>query len=482
MQQEEPPPATVPPPTDAERMWAHYQKPQGSSWPADRMPMRRWEWLRLVQRLAISTHVKAVAAALAAFCDGDGSNVVTTDPSVYHGLGISERQLRTHVAVLRDLKLLHVVEHGGGRGRARKHGGGRRSELNANAIVCQLTEPADGALPYRLDGGFLPIDERPKGNAPAKAIEASRAARTANSGSRAAAESGARTPKQRKPGYRSNAETAEAGLPENGANSGSGAAGVSGPDERNSGSWASGEGCAELANSGSPASAVSGIDGENSGSAATGVSPVDNAPEAHGARKPGFHSSSETPEAGLPKLRKPDFQNSGSPASVSVFKTLENLENPTTRVVSLGGDLTSDAAPEPQAIDPEFPEPHPADEPRSLDAGHTADEAQTELVDEPAADEFDPAAIAANVPPTPVPDLEYDRAREILNQLDPAELGDRLSDAQSELEAEAAAAWSAEDDGVTVYADGRQIVIRAARIVQSTQPTAPPLPQPGADR
>lgn len=145
------PDAPVPLDGYAETLWQHYQKNPGRPWPDDRMPMRRYEWNQLVHRLALPIEVKAVANALALLGNADGSRVAPADPRVRDGLGptgMSERQMRRHVAVLRGLKLLHTVRPGGGRGAV------------DSISLCQLTAPTDGTpLPFRLDTDFTPIAE-----------------------------------------------------------------------------------------------------------------------------------------------------------------------------------------------------------------------------------------------------------------------------------------------------------------------------------
>jgi hypothetical protein len=410
----------MPSATEPDRLWQHYQKPAGKAWPTDRIPVRRFEWSRLVFRLALSTEVKAVASALCLFADADGARVVTTDPRIRHGLNLSDRQVREHVAVLRGLKLLHVVRRGGGRG------------VTDSMTVCQLTAPADGALPYRLDIDFQPLEQRAKGEAPLKAIEASKAARASrNSGSPASGETAAGSGELRKPGFRSNPETSQAGLPINPANSGSVASGESLPGQPNTVSPASDETTDQAENSGSSASAESPVDNPELRKAASGVSDLD---EQNG----GSPASEESPKLRKAASKTPEaqFRNSGSPTSDTVFKP----ENLTTLELSLGGDLTSG---EPSDEHPEVaalihPEP-PVDDPALADLG---------------AEPTDPA---------------YDKAREILATVDPAELTGLLSDAQGELEAQLAKGL---DDGVQTRADHRQIMIRAAQIVRRAEQLA----------
>ena len=416
----------VPSATEPDKLWQHYQKPPTAKWPADRVPMRRFEWNRLVHRLALPIEVKAVAAALALFGNVDGSSVVPTDPRIHQGLGLSDRQVRDHVAVLRGLKLLHTVKRAGGR-------------TGFSLSVYQLTVPADSALPYRLDADYELIEEKPKGRAPVKAIEASKAARAART--------------QRNPA------SGETGPPASGdRNQASGETPAPGSDERNSASGesptatqverkpGSGQSAAAAPDERNPASAetpaASGIERKTS----SGEMPVDNpddrkagsgesATDDGADRKPGSGETAFDRNASTVSPEAPHTLT-GSRASDSVF----NHKNQTPHVVSLGGDppLGGSTDEQPEAAAPVHPEP-PVDDP-----GAAA----------PGADPADPA---------------YDDARAVLATVDPAELGDLLSDAQCELEAELAAGL---DDGVHARADHRQIMIRAAQIVRRAEQLA----------
>jgi hypothetical protein len=154
----------------AERLWRHYEKPgQQTQFPADRVPMRRYQWDRLVLRLELAIELKAIAPALSQFGDADGSDVAPGYALLGYAFNLSERTIQDYVGILLMQKLLWVARRGGGRGHS-----GRRT-------VFQLTAPADGNLPYRLDVDLNPLYPRAPGRAPVRAIEASRRARLTRS-------------------------------------------------------------------------------------------------------------------------------------------------------------------------------------------------------------------------------------------------------------------------------------------------------------
>lgn len=150
----------------SERLWQHYQRPVKNSWPQDRLRMRRYEWLMELLRLDIPLETLAVATALAMLGNADGSRMVPADPRFLNAVDLSYRQaVGTHLAGLRDLGFLTLTQRAGGR-------------TGNPAHVFHLSMPADAsALPYRLDGDYERFEERRKGTAPVKAIEASKAAR-----------------------------------------------------------------------------------------------------------------------------------------------------------------------------------------------------------------------------------------------------------------------------------------------------------------
>lgn len=455
------------PPTDAQRLWRRYQLPEGKTFPDDRLPLDRYHWNLLILRLGLPDHIKAIAGALATLGNADGSNMVTTDPRLLAAFDIKERQLRDRMAVLHQHKLLHVVERPGGRGVAKTIVKGKVR----NAIVCQLTEPADGKLPYRLDADFLPIepiDERQPGTAPVAAIEANRTTRAANTGSATAA---------------ANDETSAAALPQQVQNTGSRTAGVS--DETSAPALPE-----QDQNTGSATAAVSDVatekhrqqqyrsnretpaplppeQTENTGSPTAAASPVDD--EKH--RQPQRHSSPETPAAPVPKHRQPERrsnENTGTAAAgaasrVEVLKnpSTKNPLNPNTSVVQLGGDLTSDAADnaksDSSAADPSHTDPSTA-------------------AAEPAG-EPEPSVIAASFQPTDDP--AYDEARALLFAVPVDELNDLLADAQGELEFELAHQRGKNPDAALPNVSHRQIAMRAAEIVRRTEAAGH---GPGTDR
>lgn len=399
--------------------------------------MDRWEWLRLIARLELGSEVKNAAVFIAVFANSDGSCAMPGDARVLDAVNLSDRQMREHTDVLKGLKLLHVTSRGGGRGGA------------GQLTVCQLSEPADGALPYRMDGDYLRIEERPKGRAPEKAIAASKAARNR----RKAASGQNSTPPSPVEADDRNSASGETADIDRYATSGQSEDATA--IDRNSPSGQS-ENVAPI--------------GRNSASGQSATAaPVDNSIDRNAASGQTGHAvtPNEYPASGHSEIdRKPathwpeaPYRLTGSQASDSPkHKNLTPLDLPS------GGDLTSGAGPEPTPTNPPLPQPEADDERQPLDEG--------------AVDEFDPAAVAAPVPLMPDPDIEYDRARETLAALfalDPVQFNECLNDAQSELEAEAAAAWATHDDGVKVHADSRQITIRAAQIVLRAAP-------PEADR
>ncbi|MGH6655549.1 MAG: hypothetical protein ACRDVE_10130, partial [Actinocrinis sp.] len=157
-----------------ERLWEHYQtpRPNPNQWPQELTPMRAYDWNGEILRLELTAQVRAVAFALSWLGNADGGNVMPADPRLAASTGLSRRQLIEHVDVLRDLRLLHRVQRAGGRT-------GRVCDLY------QLCVPADlGTLPFRVDGDFRPLRERTAGEAPVKAIAASKAARAARAAER----------------------------------------------------------------------------------------------------------------------------------------------------------------------------------------------------------------------------------------------------------------------------------------------------------
>lgn len=355
-------------------------------------------------RLDLSLQTRAVASALAWLGNADGSHMVPADPILLNVVNLSYRQaVGTHIALLLKLKLLQKT----------KRAGGRTKRPYDEFHLCL---PADLAiLPYRLDADFLRIEDRPKGAVPIKAIEASRTARLERN-----ATSGETTPPPSARQQRASGESAD-----------------SLPFDEKSASGETGDASQLGRKQPSAETPVDNSLGRNAASVRT-TDPVG--------------ASEKTPSAETEFERKASALSTegqrtldGSPASVPVFKTLKT-PNPTTRVVSLGGDLTSGAD------DDEQPEA-------------AAD------IDQPL-----PSAAAGAEPATPRPipvgspeDPEYDGARLVLGGVDPADLGDLLANAQAEIELELNDGVPLDGHGVTARADHRQIMIRAAQIVARTE-------------
>lgn len=487
----------TPPSTDAQRLWRRYQLPEGKRFPDDRLPLDRYHWNLLILRLGLPDHIKAIAGALATLGNADGSNVVTTDPRLLAAFNVKERQLRDRIAVLHEHKLLHVVERPGGRGVAKTIVKGKV----LGAIVCQLTEPADGKLPYRLDADFLPIepiDERQPGTAPVAAIKANRTTRAANTGSATAAandETPAAPPPQQMQNSGSRTagvsdETSAAALPEQDQNTGSATAAVSDvatrkhrqQQNRSNAETSAAALPEQTENTGSTSAAVSALGTQNTGSAATAVSddvagnsggesaaatPVDNPPGDEKHRQPQRRTSPETPAAPVPKHRQPQRRSNENPGTAAagaasreeVLKnpTTKNPLNPTTRVVQLGGDLTSDEPPHDETpIDPSLPADEP--EPSAPDAEPVDAEPQTA---------WNPEALAASFQPTEDP--EYDDARRLVATVPPEDHLELFANAQAELEAHYGERTGSYDSAGTYTADHHQIIVRAAEIWRRIQ-------------
>jgi len=77
----------------------------------------RYEWEGAVRRLALPRGVKHVAAVLAQYADPDGRKVRPGLPRLAEETGYSDKQVRRHLKVLRDLGLIHRVRSGSANGR-----------------------------------------------------------------------------------------------------------------------------------------------------------------------------------------------------------------------------------------------------------------------------------------------------------------------------------------------------------------------------
>lgn len=129
------------------------------------VPMRRYDWERLIFRLEKSLEFKAIAWAMAQFANQDGSRVRPGRDLIADGLERSGRRIGDYLTEMLDLGLLTVSSRGGGRGGAGTH------------TVYYLSMPALGALPMRLDVDLNRITPRPAGRRPNAALEAAAAKR-----------------------------------------------------------------------------------------------------------------------------------------------------------------------------------------------------------------------------------------------------------------------------------------------------------------
>jgi hypothetical protein len=86
---------------------------------SDLQPLGRFAWERVVKRCKMPRSTKLVAFTLATFADRDGSNVRPGEEQLAADLdGMSERQVRRHMARLRDdYRLIERVSRGGSRSR-----------------------------------------------------------------------------------------------------------------------------------------------------------------------------------------------------------------------------------------------------------------------------------------------------------------------------------------------------------------------------
>lgn len=86
---------------------------------SDLEPLDRFAWERVVKRCKMPRSTKLVALTLATFANRDGSNVRPGEEQLAADLdGMSERQVRRHMARLRDeYRLIERVSRGGSRSR-----------------------------------------------------------------------------------------------------------------------------------------------------------------------------------------------------------------------------------------------------------------------------------------------------------------------------------------------------------------------------
>jgi len=379
-----------------------------------------------------------VAFSLAWFGRADGSNVRPTDPRFLASVDLSERQaMGVHIARLRTLGLLQLVRRAGGR-TGRPHD------------EYQLCMPLDlSTLPYRLDADYERYTAKAPGAAPLKAIEASKKARLDRKASSGQTQTG--------PDF--DRKTASAENPPRDGFDQKAASGQTPPEgdfdrKTPSGQSPSRPRFHRKASSGqtAPPPVDNPADGAFDRKAASGQTPRARDPDV---KPPSGETDFDRKRASL----SPEGQHTLTGSALPLPKGLKNPypSNPTTRVVSLGGDLTS-AGP-PGHEDPDFPVPEPPTGPADPRGGQGADPDPVEVpVD------------AAGFQPSDDP--AYDQARAVVAGVEPAELGELLANAQAELELELADRAGTYDDGTTPRGDGREIVLRAAAIVRRAERAA----------
>lgn len=79
-------------------------------------PCTRFEWERIVRRCQIQQQTKLVGFVLAQYGDVHGRGIRPGTDRLAAVCGMSERTVRRHLQVLRDLALILRVRNGGGRG------------------------------------------------------------------------------------------------------------------------------------------------------------------------------------------------------------------------------------------------------------------------------------------------------------------------------------------------------------------------------
>lgn len=81
-------------------------------------PVERYDWERTVRRVRMNPSTKLVALALASYANRDGTSAYPGAAKLAAVTGLTERTVRTALASLRDLGLLHRVREGRRAGRA----------------------------------------------------------------------------------------------------------------------------------------------------------------------------------------------------------------------------------------------------------------------------------------------------------------------------------------------------------------------------
>lgn len=78
-------------------------------------PLDRFDWERLVREIGMPPMTKLVALTLATYANGDGTRAHPGETKLAAAVGIKERAVRNHIAILRDLGLIKRVSRGGSR-------------------------------------------------------------------------------------------------------------------------------------------------------------------------------------------------------------------------------------------------------------------------------------------------------------------------------------------------------------------------------
>lgn len=100
----------------------------------EHQPLGRFEWEQLLRDIRLPPGAKYTGAILATYANADGSRAHPGEDLLADVLGWKQRAVRSHLALLRRLGLIHRISHGGSKRRL--------------ADVYQLTMPDD--LPGRL--------------------------------------------------------------------------------------------------------------------------------------------------------------------------------------------------------------------------------------------------------------------------------------------------------------------------------------------
>jgi hypothetical protein len=119
-----------------------------------------YEWLRLLRRADLKPTTKLVAFDLASYANPDGKRVRPGEERVARDLDLTERAVRTHMAILRDLGMLT---------RIKGHGRGHRADeywlsWPFDTARVPMRQAPDGG-PADDDGPFGDPDENRNGDA-----------------------------------------------------------------------------------------------------------------------------------------------------------------------------------------------------------------------------------------------------------------------------------------------------------------------------